>query len=280
MPFHPMSAMNVIELFESDPEPPLDEVALAIARDADARLDLDAQRAGLDDLAAPLRARASMLHRPLDQAALLGTYVYDELGFAGDEETYDDPANSYLPRVIARRKGIPISLGVVLAALGRRAGMAVEGIGFPGHFLVRLGGPGGVYVDPFFRAKVMSPSALDALLQRVTGEATRVQDEHTAVVGARAVAVRMLANLKNSHERRGDHARALVVCDRLVDLTGAPELRRDRGMHALALGAMEAASSDLRAYLNGRPGAKDTETVTAALDDIRKKRASVRPMMS
>lgn len=67
-----------------------------------------------------------------------------------------------------------------------------------------------------------------------------MQDEHTAVVGARAVAVRMLANLKNSHERRGDHARALVVCDRLVDLTGAPELRRDRGMHALALGAMEA----------------------------------------
>lgn len=280
MPSSAMRAMDVIELFESDPEAPLDEVALAIARDAMPNLDLEAQRAGLDDMAAPLRARAAMLHRPMDQAALLGTYVYDELGFAGDEETYDDPANSYLPMVIARRRGIPISLAVVLAALGRRAGMDVEGVGFPGHFLVRLGGPGGVFIDPFFRARVMSPSAMEALLQRVTGEASALQDEHTAVVGARAVAVRMLANLKNAHERRGDHARALVVCDRLVDLTGAPELRRDRGMHALALGALEAAAADLRAYLNGRPDAKDAETVSAALDDIRKKRASVRPMMS
>lgn len=275
-----MRARDVIELFASDPEPPLDEVALAIARDAMPGLDLDAQRAGLDDLAAPLRSRAALLHRPMDQAALLGTYVYDELGFAGDEETYDDPSNSYLPSVIARRRGIPITLAVVLAALGRRAGMDVEGVGFPGHFLVRLGGAGGVYVDPFFRARVMTPGDLAALLQRVTGEAAEVLDEHVAVVGARAVAVRMLANLKNSHERRGDHARALVACDRLVDLTGAPEPRRDRGLHALALGAFEAAAADLRAYLNARPGAKDADRLGAALEDIEKRRGGPRPMMS
>jgi regulator of sirC expression with transglutaminase-like and TPR domain len=275
-----MRAMDVIELFESDPEPPLDEVALAIARDALPAMDLGAQRAALDALAAPLRDRASRLHRPEDQAALLGTYVYDELGFAGDEETYDDPENSYLPSVIARRRGIPITLAVLLAALGRRAGMDVEGVGFPGHFLVRLGGAGGVYVDPFFRARVLSPQALDALLRRVTGESAAVRDEHVAVVGARAVAVRMLANLKNSHERRGDHARALVVCDRLVDLTGAPEPRRDRGMHALALGALEAAAADLRAYLNGRPDARDRATVEEALEEITRRRGSVRPMLS
>lgn len=275
-----MRAMDVIELFAHDPEPTLDEVALAIARDALPKLDLDAERAALDALAAPLKARAALLHRPMDQAALLGTYVYDELGFAGDEETYDDPHNSYLPSVIARRRGIPISLAVLLAALGRRAGMDVEGVGFPGHFLVRLGGPGGVYVDPFFRARVLSTHDLALLLKKVTGEEQPVTAEHTAVVGARAVAVRMLANLKNSHERRGDHARALVVCDRLVDLTGAPEPRRDRGMHALALGATEAAAADLRAYLNGRPDAKDAAKVSATLEEMEKKRASVRPMMS
>ena len=275
-----MDAMDVIELFASDPEPPLDEVALAIARDALPMMDLDAQRAALDALAEPLRARASQLYRPIDQAALLGTYVYDELGFAGDEETYDDPSNSYLPLVIARRRGIPITLGVLLAAIGRRVGMDVEGVGFPGHFLVRVGGVGGVYVDPFFRARVMSVAGLETLLRRVTGESGRIQDEHLAVVGAHAVTVRMLANLKNSHERRGDHARALVVCDRLVDLTGAPEPRRDRGLHALALGATEAAAADLQAYLNGRPDARDAAKVTATLEEIRKKRASDRPMMS
>ena len=137
-----------------------------------------------------------------------------------------------------------------------------------------------MYIDPFFRARVMPRPALEGLLHRVTGESAELLDEHLLVVGARAVAVRMLANLKNSHERRGDHARALVVCDRLVDLTGAPEPRRDRGMHALALGAVEAAAADLRAYLNGRPDAKDAGKVAATLAEIQKKRASVRPMMS
>lgn len=274
-----MRARDVIELFAIDPEPPLEEVALAIACDALPDVDLEREAAVLDELAAPLKSRGALLHRPLDQAALLGTYVYDELGFAGDEETYDDPRNSYLPLVIARRRGIPITLAVLLAALGGRAGMSVEGVGFPGHFLVRLGGPSGVYVDPFFRARVLHPGDLASLLQRVTGESVAVQDEHLAVVGARAVAVRMLVNLKNTHERRGDHAKALVACDRLVDLTGAPEPRRDRGMHALALGALEAASSDLRAYLNARPEAKDAAKVTEALDDVRKRRTSVRPMM-
>ncbi len=274
-----MRARDVIELFAIDPEPPLEDVALAIACDALPDIDPEREALALDELAAPLKSRGALLHRPIDQAALLGTYVYDELGFAGDEETYDDPRNSYLPMVIARRRGIPITLAVLLAALGRRAGMDVEGVGFPGHFLVRLGGPSGVYVDPFFRARVLHMDDLTKLLQRVTGETVALQDEHTAVVGARAVAVRMLVNLKNTHERRGDHAKALVVCDRLVDLTGAPEPRRDRGMHALALGALEAASSDLRAYLNARPDAKDTAKVTEALDDIRKRRVSVRPMM-
>lgn len=274
-----MRAKDVIELFATDPEPPLEEVALAIARDALPDVDPEREARVLDELAGPLKVRGAHLHRPIDQAALLGTYVYDELGFAGDEETYDDPRNSYLPLVIARRRGIPISLAVLLAALGRRAGMSVEGVGFPGHFLVRLGGPSGVYVDPFFRARVLHPADLASLLQRVTGESLAVQDEHLAVVGARAVAVRMLVNLKNTHERRGDHAKALVACDRLVDLTGAPEPRRDRGMHALALGALEAASSDLRAYLNARPEAKDAAKVTETLDDIGRRRTSVRPMM-
>ncbi len=193
-----MRARDVIELFAIDPEPPLEDVALAIACDALPDIDPEREALALDELAAPLKSRGALLHRPIDQAALLGTYVYDELGFAGDEETYDDPRNSYLPMVIARRRGIPITLAVLLAALGRRAGMDVEGVGFPGHFLVRLGGPSGVYVDPFFRARVLHTGDLTALLQRVTGESVALQDEHTAVVGARAVAVRMLVNLKNT----------------------------------------------------------------------------------
>ena len=259
---------DVVALFARDPEPPMDEAALSIAADLHPYLDADATRAELDDLAAPLRSRAASLRTPADHAALLGTYVYDELGFAGDEETYDDPRNNDLVSVLARRRGVPISLAVVLAALGRRAGIAVDGIGFPGHFLARVGGVGGAVVDPFFHARVLDDAGVASLLRKVLGDDAVAVPELLAPCGARAVAVRMLANLKNSFERRGDHARALVACDRLVDLTGAAEPRRDRGMHALALGSPLAAAEDLRAYLAARPSARDAVRVREALDTL------------
>ena len=78
-------------------------------------------------------------------------------------------------------------------------------------------------------------------------------------------AVRILANYRNAYVRLHDHARALLACDALVELTRAPEARRDRGLHALALGAMAAAQADLEAYLEERPTADDVEGVHAAL---------------
>lgn len=260
-----MRPRSVTELFSTDAEPLVERVALAIAADAYPTLDVDAEIARLDDLAQPLTRRAALATTPQEQAALLGTYLYDELGFRGNEEDYYDPRNSYLNDVAARRTGIPITLAVVLMALGRRAGMRVDGVAFPSHFLVRLGGRDGVLVDPFFHARALDTSALLAMLRRAQGPEAALRPEHVAPVGSRAIAARMLTNLKNVHERRGDHARALVVCDRLVDLTDAPEMTRDRGLHALALGASAAAREDLNRYLTDRPDATDAGAVRDAL---------------
>ncbi|MFO0604584.1 MAG: transglutaminase-like domain-containing protein [Polyangiales bacterium] len=267
-----MSASPLRALFDREREPPVEEAALLIAQDFAPGLDPAATRAALDALAAPVAPRLARAADDREAAALLGTWLFDEQGFRGNEDDYYDPRNSHLHEVVARRTGIPITLAVVMIAVGRRAGVRVEGIGFPGHFLARVFGPGaggGALVDPFFRGREVTPAALDALARRALGDPARLRPEHLAPADARAVAVRMLGNLRGVHEARGDHAGALVACDRLVDLTGSPEARRDRARHLLALGAHEAAADDLDAWLRARPDAPDAGEVRRSVARLR-----------
>lgn len=238
--------------------------ALLIARDAKPDLDVEQELVRIDVLAAPLGAIDPAAPARV-QAQALAAHMYEAHGFRGNEEDYNDPKNSYLDDVMARRTGIPITLAVILAAIGRRAGVQVDGIGFPGHFLARVGGEGGVLVDPFFGGRVLEQPELRRLASRMLGSASRMQPSHLEPVGLRSIVVRMLLNLKHAHELRRDHSRALVVCDRLVDLTSSPSFRRDRGLHALALGANAAAAADLEAYLEVRANAEDAAAVRRAL---------------
>ncbi len=243
--------------------------AFLIARDAKPELSVDAELARIDALAAEL-GEIDPRSPPRSQAHALASFLYERHGFHGNEEDYFDPQNSYLDDVITRRTGIPITLAVLMAAVGRRAGVEVEGIGFPGHFLARVGGAEGVFVDPFFEGRVLDEAGLERLASRMLGSSSRLLPSHLEPVGLRPLVVRMLLNLKNAHERRRDHARALVVCDRLVDLTSSLPFRRDRGLHSLALGANAAAIGDLEASLEGRgEGAEDAAAVRRALERAR-----------
>jgi len=223
--------------------------ALLIARDARPGLDVGAHLARIDELAAPL-AGLGDAGGPRDHAAGLTAHLHEALGFHGNADAYYEAQNSYLDVVLRRRTGIPITLSVVYAAVGRRAGVQVDGVGFPGHFLARVGGPDGVLIDPFHGGRVVEPPMLERLAERALGGPGRIRPGHLAPVGLRPLVVRMLLNLKHVHESQNDHAMALVVTDRLVDLTDAIGFRRDRGMHALALGANEQARDDLEAYLD------------------------------
>lgn len=248
-----------------DPAAPIEVLALLVAKDEYPSLAIPAWREKLDFLAGPLLDGSLGRKDPLEQADALRRRVYEELGFKGNDREYYDPRNSYLNEVIDRRTGIPITLAIVLMAIGRRGGVAVDGIGFPGHFLARIGGEGGVYVDPFFEGRIVGEDALARLAEKFLGSASRLSAEHLHVVTPRSMLVRMLVNLKHAHERHGDHARALVVSDRLVDVTASATFRRDRGLHALALGARAAAIADLEAYLGEARDAPDELVVRRAL---------------
>ena len=247
----------------------VEDVAILLAREANALLDEHAMRRGLDGLGAEALIRRGLRSTPERDGRILAELLFEELGFEGERDDYYNPNNSYLDKVMLRRKGIPISLSVLTMAVGERAGMEVEGVGFPGHFLVRVGGSDGVYQDPFNGGELLDGHGLRALAAQFLGAEMALHPSYLEPVDCHTITIRMLANLKNAHRRHGDYARAMLACDHLVELTQAPEHRRDRGLLAHALRTYGAASEDLAAYLRARPDAKDAGMISMALEEAR-----------
>jgi regulator of sirC expression with transglutaminase-like and TPR domain len=256
-------------LFAREPTPSPELAALVLACDTDPGVDVTEWLERLDEMAQSIAAQIARCTTLHERVSVLGTHFCETLGFHGNEESYYDPRNSHLPWVIASRRGIPISLAVVYMAIANRAGVPTQGVGFPGHFLVRVGGDQGILVDAFFGARVVSASHLEDLSRRMLGGPGRVTEEHLRPVDARLIVVRMLTNLKGVYESGSDHSRAMMVCDRLVDLTGIPEHRRDRGRHALVMGAPLVALDDLQVYLKERPDAHDRKEIATLLTQLR-----------
>jgi regulator of sirC expression with transglutaminase-like and TPR domain len=251
------------------PNAKVEDVAILIAREANPILDEHALRRDLDGIATEALIRRGLRSTPERDCRILADLLFVELGFEGERDDYYDPRNSYIDKVMIRRKGIPISLSVLSMAIGERAGMVVEGVGFPGHFLVRVGGPEGVYQDPFNRGEILDGVGLRKLAAQFLGAEMALHPSYLEPVDCLTITIRMLANLKTAHRRQGDYARAMLACDHLVELTQAPEHRRDRGLLAHALRTYGAASEDLAAYLEARPDAKDARVISRALEEAR-----------
>lgn len=240
--------------------------ALLIARDAYPGLDLAAQRSRIEELARPLAGRALSGLPPTVQARLLSDYLYVICGFHGARADYYDPRNSFLNEVLDRKTGIPITLAVIYIEVARRVGVDARGVGFPGHFLVRLGAGGPdpsalrnepVMVDPFDRGRLLDAAALGSLLRR-SNVRVPLSDDMLAPARTRHILARMLMNLRGIYASRGDAARLLLTLDRLIDLL--PELSTElleRAKLYEKLGAPGAALADYERYLTLDPDGAD-----------------------
>lgn len=246
------------------------EGALLIAKDAYPGLDFDSQRARIEVLTAPLRDRSvAQLELPR-QAAALAARLHDECGFRGNRSDYYDPRNSYVNVVLDRALGIPISLSVLYVEVARRAGLVAAGVGFPGHFLMRLERDDqALFLDPFNGGRVLDRAELEELFRVGTGGRTSFDESALSATPARHILARMLMNLRGIHARRGDHARLLLVLDRFMTLVpdAADELR-DRGYLLAKLGAPCAAAADLSEYVKRFPHAGDAAEVRRLIEQL------------
>ena len=254
----------------------LGRAALLIGAEEEPRqADVGRCLAHLDELGEEARARA--VRRGGSRVEALNQYLFEELGFAGNESDYYDPRNSMLHQVLRRRKGIPITLSVVYAEVGRRAGLRVEGVGLPGHFIVRAfegeQGGEGVLVDPFNR-RATDREECQGRLDVIYEGRLELSDEHLRAVGPRAILARTLTNLKAVYVQAGLFGRALAAVERilLLDPTDLEE-RRDRGILLAQLGRLPEAVAETQTYLNLSPDAHDAETVREQLKKMQARQA-------
>ena len=256
-----------------DDDLPLLDTALLIARDEYPDLDAGAYAAAIQAYADEVKPK---LGKDADLPATLTTinrYLFEELGFAGNTTQYDDPRNSYLNEVFDRKLGIPISLAVVQIELMRRLGLPLDGISFPGHFLVRLPVDDGILVmDPYNKGR---PVSADELKERASPHlGGRPPDdvqliEILAPATHRTILTRMLRNLNGLYQQSEDWERVARTSDRLLKLAPeSPDALRDRGLAYRELGYTLGAREDLARYLQKLPTADDAETVRATLIDL------------
>ena len=200
-----------------------------------------------------------------------------EQGFAGNREDYSNPRNSFLNDVLDRRQGIPITLSLVLVEVGKRLGLAVEGIGLPGHFIAgaRLG-DSQILLDPFNAGALLTPEACEKLVARTLGRKVALKPENFAAVNRRQFLARMLANLKGVYWQREAWDRVVGVIDRLLvlDPKAAGEWR-DRGVAWTKLGEIRRGVVDWERYLTEFPNAADHEAVKGHLRKARQKLAQL-----
>ena len=248
----------------TDPSSPVElgELALYLARDEYADLDIPLYLSRLDDLAETLRPRLG--NSVAGNAVELTHFLFEEEGFSGNTDDYYNARNSYLNDVLDRKLGLPITLSVLASAVGERAGITVVGVGLPGHFIAKLVGDEGeeVLFDPFHGGQFLDPGACEALVTAVTGRPFALTAEALAATPPGHIAVRMLNNLKAVYLKDSEFARAARVMERLVQLDPAnPIQRRDLGVSLVHAGKPGRAMDHLKHYLEHVPDASDADDV-------------------
>jgi len=247
------------------PEPAIElaHAALLVAAESDPGADVEDGLRQMEEWAAELARRLRPDWNNLQKLARLRSFLFEELDFRGDPRDYHSPGNSLLHEVLRRRRGIPLTLAIVMLEVGWRVGLPLEGVGFPAHFLVRLTGePRDLLLDPYREGRSVHEEDCHRMLHEITGGKIAYDEQFIASVGKRDIIQRLLRNLKGAYLRAGDDERALSAVDRLLLLTpdDADEVR-DRGLLLSRLGRWNSALECLSNYLEHAPGAADRADV-------------------
>jgi regulator of sirC expression with transglutaminase-like and TPR domain len=254
----------------------LARACLMIAQDAYPGLDVDRYLGDIERMAIKLRAAMPPKVSAEEQVVALNKFLYEDQGFWGNTDDYYDPRNSYLNEVIDRKTGIPISMSILYMELGRRIGLPLEGVSFPGHFLVRLQLRGGMLVlDPFAGGAPQSEDDLRKRVKRVIPDgvadnlpaAELPLDQFLEPATNRQILSRVLRNLKGIYRDKPE--RLLDVLNRMLLITpeASAELR-ERGFIYHQLECYRAALKDLSDYAEREPDAPDLDEVRGKLFEL------------
>jgi regulator of sirC expression with transglutaminase-like and TPR domain len=255
--------------------------ALLIAAEENPSLDVDRVCAEIEAMSAEVARRIVPGMTTVGMVRTLIDYLHREVGLVGDRSTYYDPANSFLNDVLARKRGIPISLATIYIAVGRGAGIPLVGVGFPSHFLIGVylqvdtlapTSLPDVFIDPFRPDELMGIDECRRFFTRLGGAEGSFDERMLMPVTSRQMLVRMLTNLKMIYAQTGRADRAIAAVDRILLLMPqATHELRDRGALNMALDLYSLAIDDFERYLQGEPDADDRDTIELAISSLRER---------
>jgi regulator of sirC expression with transglutaminase-like and TPR domain len=275
-----MAGLEAFEKVLAEKEERIDlaRACLMIAQDAYPDLHVDRYLGEIERMAIRLRGKLPASGGAEERVVALNQFLFGDLGFVGNARDYYDPRNSYLNEVIDRKTGIPITMAILYMEVGRRIGLPLAGVSFPGHFLVRLKLRGGTLVlDPFSGGEPVSEAELRERLRRVIPEdvtdnvpvAALPLDQFLEPASNRQILARVLRNLKGIYREAGKPERMLDVLNRmLVVVPDASGELRDRGFVYHQLDCYRAALKDLSDYVEREPDAPDGDEVRVRLMEL------------
>ena len=267
-------------LVQSDAEFPLLEAAISLGQDEYPDLDVQQILGEVDQLLARLKRRVPADAMPLQKLRAVNQFFFRDLSFRGNVNNYYDPDNSYISVVLRTRCAIPISLAVLWLELAQGMGLAARGVGFPGHFMLKVNLPKGqVVIDPL-DGQSLSREQLAERLEPFRRQKKK-NDEFEVPLGLylqatppRDIVARMLRNLKEIHRTQEDWARMIAVQDRLVVLLPQAWAEyRDRGLAHAELGHAQQAVADLETYLGNVEEGLDIDAIAARTVELRRARS-------
>src|SRR5579863_7652136 len=257
----------------SSPILPIGEAALALASFERPRVGLSRYRQHLANLARDVGRHAGAAGGLGPRAAALNEIILLKYGYSGDQLTYDDLQNANLMRVIDRRKGLPVALGILYLHAARAQGWESVGLGFPGHFLVRLTeGAERLILDPFHGGRVCDAATLRELLKAMAGQEIELAPEHYAPVTDRDVLLRLQNNVKSRLLQTGKHERALRIVETMLLLApDLAELWHEAGLLNAQLGNMRAGAHALEQFIIRAPEGNARHQAAAILQQLKSK---------
>jgi len=258
----------------------LAEAALLIAVDEYPELNIDTYLQRLDELAQSVRGSLPEGAGLEETVVALNHFLFVDQGFTGNADDYYDPRNSFLNDVLDRKLGIPITLSILYMEIGHRLGLPLEGVSFPGHFLVKCAtNEGDVVLDPFWGGMPLSEDDLRDRLEETCGKSQAVSAPLPALLaaaGKREILVRMLRNLKGVYVKREELLKALGIANRILQVQpDLPEEIRDRGRVYERLECFRPAVADFSRYLVLAPNAEDAQDVQHRLVELRQLVANI-----
>jgi regulator of sirC expression with transglutaminase-like and TPR domain len=229
----------------------LDRAALAFALEEYPGLDISEYLRRLDTLAARVEVLAGDDRSPVNIITNINEVLFVQEGLCGNIDDYYDPRNNYLNQVLDRRLGIPVSLSVIYMEVAKRINFTIQGVGFPGHFLVKhVSKNKDIIIDPFDRGKILTLNDCQELLDKIHNGKVEMNLSLLQPMDKRAIITRMLFNLKGIYMQKEKYIQALSVIDKILLLNpGISSEIRDRGVLYMQTSLFAKALADLEYYL-------------------------------